>query len=56
MNLRLCHHVKGTVWGEKTDAHAWGRMEHRVKKNGRAKMGLRGGCGSKQVPRDAVVQ
>ena len=31
LNLRLCHHVKGTVWGEKTDAHAWGRMEHRVK-------------------------
>ena len=36
MNLRLCHHVKGTVWGEKTDAHAWGRMERRVKKNGHA--------------------
>ena len=41
LNLRFCHHVKGTVWGEKTDAHAWGRMEHRVKMD--VQRGLGGG-------------
>ena len=54
--LRLCHHVKSTIWGEQTDAHAWGRTKQKLSGKKWTCKGIEGGCGSRLVPRDVNVQ